>query len=231
MKIAVISDLHLGPKGVDRFGHHDGEFLKFLTFLEQNFERIILLGDIWETLTGRLPGDPVHQLTLARSNHPEIAARFERPSYTYIHGNHDLIAGALGAPNETVIEADGVRILFTHGHQGDLLTTRYKWVSELGVWLGAWVCRVGMHALYQLIANYDNVRAGVSLDGAQCKFQRWAMGLDRPIDVVVTGHTHVAVSHEHGHRMFLNSGSCSKGRFNFLSIDTRRGEYLVHRTY
>src|SRR6478735_9678780 len=37
MEIAVISDLHLGTGGAaDGFGHDDGEFLKFLTFLEKN---------------------------------------------------------------------------------------------------------------------------------------------------------------------------------------------------
>ena len=40
MKIAVISDLHLGRgDGSDRFGHDDAEFLRFLDFLEGDFER------------------------------------------------------------------------------------------------------------------------------------------------------------------------------------------------
>jgi len=47
MKLAVISDLHLGAGDLaDGFCHDDGEFLRFLTFLENNFERVILLGDI-----------------------------------------------------------------------------------------------------------------------------------------------------------------------------------------
>ena len=45
MQIAVISDLHLGAGGAaDGFGHDDGDFLRFLRFLERNFERIVLLG-------------------------------------------------------------------------------------------------------------------------------------------------------------------------------------------
>ena len=56
MNIAVISDLHLGSDdATDSFGHDDAEFLRFLGFLEGNFERIVLLGDIWETLTSRCP--------------------------------------------------------------------------------------------------------------------------------------------------------------------------------
>jgi UDP-2,3-diacylglucosamine pyrophosphatase LpxH len=54
VNIAVISDLHLGNEdGVDSFGHLDSEFLRFLAFLENNFERVVLLGDVWETLTAR----------------------------------------------------------------------------------------------------------------------------------------------------------------------------------
>ena len=95
MEIAVISDLHLGPGGAaDGFGHDDSDFIRFLAFLEANFERIVLLGDIWETLTGSLPGDPRAELLAARLAHPEIARRLSRPVYTYIHGNHDLVAGA-----------------------------------------------------------------------------------------------------------------------------------------
>src|SRR5262249_22251007 len=106
MEIAVISDLHLGPGGpVDGFGHSDQEFLGFLRYLERNFERIVLLGDIWETLTGRLPGDAAAELRLARASHPEIARRFCDERYVYVHGNHDLVAGAVdGVPDEYVLE-------------------------------------------------------------------------------------------------------------------------------
>ena len=37
MSIAVISDLHLGARpATDSFGHDDGEFLRFLRFLDQD---------------------------------------------------------------------------------------------------------------------------------------------------------------------------------------------------
>ena len=79
MKLAVISDLHLGAGDLaDGFGHDDGEFLRFLKYLENNFERIVLLGDIWETLQSRRLGGMRQELLLAREAHPQIAARFER---------------------------------------------------------------------------------------------------------------------------------------------------------
>jgi len=235
MEIAVISDLHLGQGGkADGFGHEDGEFLNFLTFLEKNFEKVVLLGDIWETLTGALPGDPAAELRRARESHPEIARRFERPNYLYVHGNHDLIAGAVETtPDELIIHTGDTRILFTHGHQNDDLVQRRRWLSELGVWLGGWIRRLGLGALYRLLSELDEKRGGLSLDSTRCSFQKWAMDLaaERSFDIVVTGHTHLAANAEHGSRLFLNSGSCSEGQLSFLSLDTARGNYAVHAAY
>jgi len=232
MEIAVISDLHLGPGGaVDGFGHDDSEFVRFLAFLEANFERIVLLGDIWETLTGSLPGDPAAELLAARLAHPEIGRRFSGPPYTYIHGNHDLVAGAvLGVPDEFAIEADGVRLLFTHGHQGDTLIARRRWLSELGVWLGGWIRRLGLAPLYRLLSSADTWRTGSSEDSTRCAFQReWVdQATRRDVDIVVTGHTHIAARAEHGNLLYLNSGSCSDGKLSYLAIDTKRSNYSVH---
>lgn len=231
MEIAVISDLHLGTRGMaDGFGHEDHEFVRFLQFLERNFEKVVLLGDIWETLTGALPGDPYAELGRARAAHPEIARRFSTERYLYVHGNHDLVAAQDGVPEEFFLRADGQRILFTHGHQNDELIQKRRWVSELGVWIGGWIRRLGLVPLYRLLAHLDEHRGGVSEDGSRCAFQRWAIGLarDRDVDIIVTGHTHLPVVSEHGSRVFLNSGTCSDGKFTFSSLDTRHGRYGVH---
>ncbi|HEY6558068.1 MAG TPA: metallophosphoesterase family protein [Polyangiaceae bacterium] len=234
MKIAVISDLHLASSGApDLFGHDDTEFLKFLGFLERNFEKVVLLGDVWETLTGRVPG-PTQELRRARESHPEIASRFRRPIYAYVHGNHDFVAAAAeGAPEEIVVRADGVRLLFTHGHQNDVLVQQARWASELGVWAGAWIRRFGLSAAYTMFRRLDEKRHGATRDGSSCAFQRWAVQVAelKSADVVVTGHTHLATRAEHGSRLFLNSGSCSEGAVTFLSIDTRKGEYAVHDSW
>jgi predicted phosphodiesterase len=235
MQIAVISDLHLGSGGpADSFGHDDSEFLRFLSFLERNFERIVLLGDIWETLTGMRHGRPGAELASARQSHPEIARRFLRPSYAYVHGNHDIVAGPLEqAPEELAIEADGVRMLFTHGHQNDPIVRRARWLSELGVWLGAWMRRLGLGQLYALSRALDTRRAGATQLDRSLDFQRWAVEVARlrKADVVVTGHTHVSAVAEQGDRLFMNSGSCSEGAISYLSLDTRAGIYAVQKSW
>ncbi len=233
MQVAVISDLHLGPGGpTDLFGHDDGEFLRFLRFLEGNFERVVLLGDIWETLTGARYGHPAAELARARRRHREIARRFDAPKYLYVHGNHDIVAATQGAPEELTLEADGVRMLFTHGHQNDPIVRSARWLSEMGVWLGGWIRRLGSAPLYQLGRRLDSLRSGSAHESGR-KFQGWAVSVAmlRSADVVVTGHTHVAARAEHGDRLFLNSGSCAEGRISISSLDTRAGRYATHESW
>lgn len=228
MQIAVISDLHLGTGGAtDEFGHEDNEFLKFLDFLEGNFEKVVLLGDIWETLTAPSPARQFEQLKKAQLNHAEINQRFLRPKYQYIHGNHDLVAQRFGVPAEHTIQADGVRLLFSHGHQGDGLCSTVRPVSELAIWLGAWIRRLGLGWVYHHLAKIERLR---TTNHGDCRVRRWALqeAEERSVDVVVTGHTHVPVCDESGSTLFLNSGTCAQGALSFLSLDTGRGEYRVN---
>lgn len=235
MKIAVISDLHLGPGDrSDLFGHEEARFIKFLSFLESNFERIILLGDIWETLTGPLPTQPREALRRCREAHPDMARRFEQPQYTYVHGNHDIVAGYTErVPEELAITVDGTRLFFTHGHHHDLLLRRARWLSEVAVWLGGWILRLRMSWMYRLFDQFDRVRSGAAVDAAKCSFQRWAVSVarERRADIVVTGHTHIPLRVEHGDTLYLNSGSCSHGDFSYLAMDTRAGSYGVCSTW
>jgi predicted phosphodiesterase len=230
LEIAVISDLHLGQKDdVDGFGHDDADFLRFLSFLEQNFERIVLLGDIWETLTDRCPWAARLALEQSRAAHPEIAQRFRRPMYQYVHGNHDLIARHVdGAPEHWICEADGRRMLFTHGHLHDRLFRFARHLAELGICLGAWLRRTGCHALYRWFEDMERTRpSDVAPDSS---FQAWAMDAasSYAADIVVTGHTHLPSRVDSGVKLHLNSGSCSGGRFSYLGLDTRADRYGVH---
>ncbi|XXF79384.1 metallophosphoesterase family protein [Myxococcaceae bacterium GXIMD 01537] len=235
MRIAVISDLHLGRRdAVDHFGHEDSTFLRFLRFLESNFERIILLGDVYETLTARTLRSQVAELAAARAAHPQLVQRFARPQYHFIHGNHDWVVGEVeGAPERLLLEADGVRMLFTHGHHHDWLIRHARWMSEAAVWAGAWLRRLQLRAFFRAFRGLDEHVRGPTVDPARCTFQHWAVAQARACqaDVVVTGHTHLGLRVEHGERLFLNSGTCSEGTFSYLSLDTRAGLYALHQRW
>ncbi len=235
MKVAVISDLHLGRgDAADLFGHDEAEFLRFLTFLEANFERIVLLGDVYETLTSPKPFAQADELKACMQAHPEIVRRFERPPYTYIHGNHDLVAGQVGAaPSELYLNVDGTRLLFQHGHGYDWLLRRARSFSEWSVWAGGWLLRLGMRPMFRMFEKLDFLIRGAKIDPKICSFQSWAVGLAkrRDADVIVTGHTHMGTRAEHGDRLFLNSGSCAEGAYSWLSIDTKAGHYAVNTSW
>jgi predicted phosphodiesterase len=233
--IAVISDLHLGPKDrTDVFGHRADDFLRFLRFLESGFDRIVLLGDIWETLTHRRFGRERESLSAAREAHWVLARRFEGPKYRYVHGNHDLVtASTEDAPEELVLDSDGMRVLFTHGHQHDLLVRHARRWTEFNVWVGGWIQRLGGQAVHRMASRLDELRLRTARDPLECSFQTWAVrrAKRRGADVVVTGHTHHLTRGEHGTHVFLNSGSCAEGRFAYAAVDTRRGECTVHEGF
>jgi predicted phosphodiesterase len=225
MRVAVISDLHLGVGDrSDSFGHDDWTFLAFLKSLEADFERIILLGDIWETLTLPRFGDPREGLRCAREAHPVLARRFEMPKYHYIHGNHDLVLGQVGgAPSATFLEADGIRLGFTHGHHHDWVIRRARWLSEGCVWLGAWARRIRLSALYRLGRAWDMALSRPAVHPLADSFQLLALekAKRRSADVMVTGHTHFGLRAEVDGRILLNSGSCTEGNLSYVAIDTK----------
>ena len=194
----------------------------------------MLLGDIWETLVSLRPRDAASGLRAARAAHPELAARFESPKYRWVHGNHDIVAGPLGlAPPELELRAGKTKILFSHGHLYDVIVRRARWMSELGVWFGGWLRRLGLSPMYKLLEGLGSWRSGHNaVDGAP-GFQRWAAQLARArgADVVITGHTHVAARSEADGHLFMNSGSCTAGRFSFLDLDTSAASYLVRRAW
>lgn len=231
MQIAVISDLHLGPGDLsDRFGHEDSVFERFLGRLETDFERIVLLGDIWETLTSHRFSDPREGLKRAKEAHPNLARRFEQERYLYIHGNHDLVAQTVsGAPAEVIIDCDDQRLLFTHGHHHDWLIRRARWLSECCVWLGGWAQRFRFSSLYQLGYGLDTWLCKPRIGSPIDSFQHWALSLakQRGADIVVTGHTHFSQKNAHQGRIYLNSGSCSNGALSYLAIDTQAQNYVA----
>jgi UDP-2,3-diacylglucosamine pyrophosphatase LpxH len=232
MQIAVLSDLHLGRRNeLDRFARTkrcvEPKFLALLRHLERHVDKIVLLGDIFETLKGPHPGSTRDELRGALESYPEIARRaVDDPRYQLVHGNHDVVAkDALGALEFFEVEDRDQRLVFFHGHQLDPLTRGRALLSRAGCWLGGWLERVGVDVTpHDAVARPDSTFS--EYDGY---FERAAvaLGASRGADIIVTGHTHRAMRAEHGERLFMNSGSCVAGRRELLLLDTARGRYEV----
>lgn len=234
MELAVISDLHLGRgDAADRFAHDDADFLRYLNDLEAHHERIVLLGDIWETIASPVFGRPHEQLRDCMRAHPRIAERFATDRYVYVYGNHDTVAGKLlGARPEWELRLGGQRILFTHGHEYDWVMRRWPHLERFGVWLGYWMMRWGFEGLFKAAECADKMLRAASSDPGTCPFQRWAVHLAarRSADIIVTGHTHLAARAEHGDHLFLNSGHCTGRNLSFIHMNTRTSRYDLVRS-
>ena len=233
MKIAVISDLHLGRGDVtDRRRGHDKALLRFLDYLEANHEMIILLGDIWETLASRWPGVHKREVALTKSAHPELAQRFTRPQYHYIVGNHDRAVGFIeDLPLELMLDIDQIKIRFTHGHYFDVWSTRLRYVSEFVVWISGWGARLGTHALTRFFDWLHNLITGTSKVEklGTLEVQMIEDSKRRGVDLTVIGHTHVPGIYRSEDHILANSGHCLGESIHFVSINTSEALVEVYR--
>lgn len=232
MRIAAISDLHIGPRGRgDTFGHPESAFHGFLDDLERTHDRIVLVGDVYQTEHGVLPGRAAaaRELRAARRRLSGLARRLD--AYTYVHGNHDAIArDELGAPSSLRIEADGMRVYFVHGHQFDPLLRGAYPIPQIGTWLTGQLRTTGLGRVAQAIEDQDislkhrrfHRPGGPYLGAAQALIET------EGLDVVVMGHTHVATQERIGAGWSINTGSCSRGQFSWATVDTAARTTAIH---
>lgn len=235
MQIAVLSDLHLGTKdGLDRFSRMRGaerRFLRLLQHLERHVDRIVLLGDVFETLRGARFGvaEQERQLRAALAAYPQIAARaLHHPRYQLVQGNHDaIVTRALGVPDIHRISADGMKLLFFHGHQLDPVARGDAPLSRMFVWLGGWLERMGVKVTAWSDRLHGQVRDGGPREAGVFERAAVALAEAEQAEVVVTGHTHEAARLELGGTLYMNSGSCVGGRSELLLLDTQSRRFEV----
>ena len=227
MKIAALSDFHIGPwDRADIFGHTEDDILRFLDRLESEHDCIVLVGDVFQTQMGLVwgPRSQRRHLELARRRFPRLAERILHEPYRLLYGNHDEVAGpVLGARESVTIRSDGFGALFIHGHQFDEVMNRNLTLSHMSTWTVGRLRFAGLGILADLGERID-----VALK------HRWYEGHPNPyldaaskiieregVDLVCMAHTHVAQRIELEKGLFVNCGSCSRGRYEYVSVDTK----------
>jgi UDP-2,3-diacylglucosamine pyrophosphatase LpxH len=224
MRIAVISDLHIGAEDFSPDG-----FGEFLDHLERDHDEIILLGDVFECYFPVLPWRALADYDRFERRYADITRRFRSPRYTVLSGNHDMVAHRRrGVPSRIERGAEGFRILLSHGHENERayqspLRTR---LVELYMWLVYRLKRLGLPALYHYSYRMDyelNVK-----DGGQAHVQAAREHVQRGYDVVVFGHTHVERHIEfRGGGTYINTGDCVRRRlYASLDLDRRQCHLL-----
>ena len=223
MRIAVISDLHIGSEDFSADG-----FVEFLDHLEREHDEIILLGDVFECYFPALPWKALAEYERFDRQYQEITRRFRLAKYTVLSGNHDMVARRRrGIPSRTERGGDGFRILLSHGHENEPayqspLRTR---LVELYMWLVYRLKRLGFPRLYHYSYRMDyelNVK-----DGGRAHERAAREHVRRGYDVVVFGHTHLEHHVEfRGGGTYLNTGDCVRRRL-YASLDLERRQCRV----
>jgi UDP-2,3-diacylglucosamine pyrophosphatase LpxH len=226
MKIAVLSDLHIGS--IEFEGNRPG-FDGFLDHLESKNDRIILAGDIFELNYPRFPFTPYRKFRQIREDYRDITERFFHPPYTILAGNHDWILSRKGFPGELTMEEDGMNIYITHG---DICDPNYSspfrsWFSRSYMWVAWQLKEAGLSLLYDLGIKLDK-RLNMDDDSAYREFARGKIRAG--YHLVVMGHTHVERDLELESGRYINTGDCL-ARKMYLSVDTKTGnaELKNHR--
>lgn len=220
MRIAVISDLHIGADDFSPTG-----FGEFLDHLEREHDEIILLGDVFECYFPVLPWRALAEYDRFDRLHRDITHRFRSAKYTILSGNHDVVVRrARGIPSRTARGRPGYRIWLSHGHENEsaFRSSLRARLVELYMWLVYRLKRVGLPALYHYSYRMDyelNMK-----DGGAAHLNAARALVQGGYDVVVFGHTHVARHVElRGGGTYINTGDCVRRRI-YASLDLERRE-------
>jgi UDP-2,3-diacylglucosamine pyrophosphatase LpxH len=223
MRIASFGDLHLGHiSALDKFqGGEEEELLRFDDHLSRTHQRIVLMGDMYQTDYGTLPGSRPEVLEMIFRRYPRIVRRWQDTPYTSLFGNHDQIAQKrLGALKQIRLHKDGWRIWFIHGHQFDPFIGEKAGLPYYVTWMIGGLRRKGMKRLADFLEGpvYDfGQRLFKRLEGAA----RRAISLGQH-QIVVMGHSHRLAGRSFGRGIYVNSGAPRSGVLPYTSIDTER---------
>jgi UDP-2,3-diacylglucosamine pyrophosphatase LpxH len=226
MRIASFGDLHLGPSAqMERFHQREEVLLSLCAHLEETHEQIVLIGDVYQADYGwRLGPDP-NVVQSVRQRFPWLSARWDRPCYVHLPGNHDDLPSERRASQgvaEMHIQADDVTVLYLHGHQFDPISRGLG--ARLTMWSMARLRRLNLKRVCtfleeQVLERAHRLLAGDEHLGLAARAPRHNQ--ERSCTIVVMGHSHERACCWLGGGVYANSGLCSSGDPAFVSIDTK----------
>lgn len=230
MKIASISDLHLcTDEYPDSFQHNTNEFLHFLDHLEDNYDKIILNGDIYDPCKNIRFNEHLSELYKIQDKHQILVDRFNQDKYLHIAGNHDSVLTELGHPLEfNYEEEDGDKYFFAHGHEFDFIRGEGILFIVL-TWLVNQLDKFGFkNAEAYLSWLEEKVTSLVNLGSTsllKSKVKELLTHSDKRY-LVSMGHSHEKPKKvEFGNNIYLNSGACVRRRLEYVHIDTIEKDY------
>jgi predicted phosphodiesterase len=226
MIILVLSDLHIDPR--DSFGIFQWDEIDLIEQIETmknlySIDKVIFNGDTFELLKYSFND-------ISKAN-PALMEYFKNEDFIFIKGNHDIV-NDFGLLYYRIINSQGQIIHIEHGHNADWFDgTRFgRTISKFGLSL---LRRMSyskfLMKLYFQIIDFDNQISHIPKRNNTIKYLTYALKLLKEHDVVILAHTHKLESHHtyylNKKKRYLNSGSCSLGRFQGIVMDTETLKY------
>ena len=232
MNILILSDLHIDT--CDNFGTFKWDEMDLIMQIEgvrdiYNVDKVIFNGDVYELQKYRYED-------IVKAN-PVLMRYFNDNDFIFIKGNHDIVIDS-GVENFQLINSHGQSIHIEHGHNAD-------WFN--GSRIGRSIAKFGMSILKKLsqskwmmeiyfkIVAFNDQIYHIPKNYNTLKYLTYALKLLKKHDVVILAHTHKLESHHtyflNKKKRYLNSGSCSMGRFQGIIMDTETLKYeLIKET-
>ena len=208
----ILSDIHLGSR--TSRAQEATETLK-----AKNFSRLILLGDVFYDLN-------FHRLT---KNHwdflsymRELSDPARKVEVVWVAGNHDRmlldIGHLLGVAmvNDYEWEYDGKRYYAIHGDQFDKFLVRSTPLSRMSTRLYAGIQRLDKkQRVARAIKRTSKKFLRLSKRVARGAIEH---GKKRGADVVLCGHTHLALKLERDGITYMNTGSWTDSPATYITV-------------
>jgi len=228
MNVLVISDIHINNGGkLGVFGWKLKKFIKKIEKIRRKYsiKKIILNGDIYDLYQ--------HSFEDIAENNKKIIDYFKDPIFVYIKGNHDARV-EFGLDSYQIQNSKGKIIHFEHGHNADFLNgTRIgRFIGKIGFTFLKIILRNKflLNFYFRYIEHNDQINR-IPKKYDSYKYLKYALGLLRLYDVVIMGHTHKLETHKtyymHKKKRYLNSGSCTLGRFQGIILNTETLKFKI----
>ncbi|MEZ4458317.1 MAG: metallophosphoesterase family protein [bacterium] len=226
MRIAFLSDLHLGPGVLNRCVVDRKTITRWLDLIESTHDRVIVVGDLYDLSRPRQFGGWQRHLDSLRFEWGEVLERLEAMEAVY--GNHDRARGLMGVPERIEIDADGMKMLVLHGHQFDPHINKVPGLESVANFAAGWFTRLGVEPLGSLmgdvVAVNERLESRIGTQPAYDLSTQGAMSLHADgYRVVVMGHSHQLRHLELPAGQFINTGSWTARGAQWVSVETQSG--------
>ena len=226
MNILVLSDLHIDA--CDNFGAFQWNEMDLIMQIEgirdiYSIDKVILNGDVFELIK--------YSFEEIKKANPTLMRYFDDNDFIFIKGNHDIV-NDFGRDYYNIKNSQGQIIHIEHGHNADWIngTKLGRAIGKFGLLLLKSIShhKPLMDIYFKILALEEQINH-IPKKYNTLKYLTYALKLLKEYDVVILSHTHKLESHHtyylNKKKRYLNSGSCSLGRFQGIIMDTETLKY------